>query len=671
MEVIFVDKLKMHSLNKVEDNISKIAELFPNVITETIKDGKVTHAIDFDVLRQELSDTIVEGPQERYQFTWPNKRISQLLANRPTNNTLRPVKNESENYENTRNLYIEGDNLEVLKVMQESYFGKVKMIYIDPPYNTGKDSFVYEDDFELSNFDFTVLSNQFDEDGNMLFDIRNNFENNGRFHTDWLNMIYPRLRLAKDLLCQDGVIFISIDDNEYVNLKKVCDEIFGSENFLDTFHIQVRYGNKSLNEKDDFQKLVEYVLIYAKSRKDFVPKKEEEDYDLGKFNFKISEHNKPDRQIVVNGRSVDVFLPGSYSITKVTEDDTKSMEFFKETWITGSIYSGTGHGLVYQQVVEPRSEIDGLNVLYKIHGLGEDGLGFRYMTGPKQEKSNYGKMYNKIPLSKLDGLKAGTYKRSKPIINYYDYSPDFGNIRHEGGIAFNSGKKPIKFLMNLINIANLQDDDIVLDFFSGSASTAHAVLQLNVVDNVKRRFIMVQLPESTDPRSEAFKGGFINICEIGKERIRRSAEQLKKELGLNQNVDLGFRVLKLDSSNMQNVYYNPVEFEQTLLKEFTENIKSDRTVEDLLFQVMLDLGVLLSSEIQEHFVSDMKVFNVAHGYLLACFDENITSEVISEIAKKQPYYAVFRDSGMKDDSVLTNFQQIFNKYSPTTIRKVL
>ena len=667
-----MEHLKMHSMNKVDENVSKIATLFPNCVTEA-KDnnGEITHKIDFDMLKQELSNTLVEGREERYQFTWPEKKQAVLTANTPINKTLRPCRKESINFDKTHNLYIEGDNLEVLKLLQETYLGKIKMIYIDPPYNTGKDTFVYDDDFSTSLTDFGEAAGQYDENGNILYDIRNNDQSNGRFHTDWCNMIYPRLKLAKDLLSDDGVIFISIDDNEYDNLQKITDEIFGSENRLETFHIQVRYDNKSLNEKDDFQKLIEYVLIYAKSRKDFEPKKPTTDYDLTKFNLNIKELKKPDKHFTIKGREVDVFLPDSYKIEVVPDEETNTMNYFKETWVTGSIYSGTGHGLVYQQVVEPRDKEDGLGVLYKIYGLGEDGLGYRYMTGPKQASSKFGKMYNKIPLNKLEGLKAGTYKKSTPIINFYNYSPDFGNIRHEGGIAFNGGKKPVKMLKNFLGLIK-SNDFICLDFFSGSASTAHAVMQLNSEDNGNRKFIMVQIPEPCDEKSEAAKDGFVNVCEVGKERIRRAGKKIKEEAGENgKNLDVGFRVLKCDSSNMEDVYYTPDHIDTNDL--FKNNIKSDRTGEDLLFQTMLDLGIMLSSKIETKKINGKEVFCVEGNYLMACFDDSVDEKTITEIAKEKPYYFVMRDpANSKDgDSLITNFEQIFTTYSPDTVRKVL
>ncbi len=438
------EKMKMASVDLTEKNIEKIGELFPNCITETKdKDGNLKKTINFNILKQMLSKDLVEG-DEAYEFTWVGKKAAMLEANKPIRKTLRPCPEESVNWDTTENMYIEGDNLEALKLLQESYLGKVKMIYIDPPYNTGKDSFLYPDNFEMDKNDYEDLIGVYDKEGNILF--RENNETNPRFHSDWCSMIYSRLMLSRNLLSDDGVIFISIDDNELENLKKICDQVFGADNRLETFVIQVRYANKSLNEKDDFQKLTEYCLIYAKSKKMFLPHKESVEYDLTKFNLDIKELKNPDKHIIVHGRAVDVFLPGSYSIEDVSDEQTSSMNFFKETWVTGSIYSGTGHGLVYQQVVEPRQNEDGYGVLYKIYGLGEDGLGFRYMTGPKQLSAKFGKMYNKIPLDKLDGLKQGTYKKSKPIINFYDYSADFGNIRHEGGVAFNGGKKPTKML---------------------------------------------------------------------------------------------------------------------------------------------------------------------------------------------------------------------------------
>lgn len=663
-----VDKLKMESVDMTQKNIERIRDLFPNVITE-IKDeeGKLKKGINFELLKQELNGEVIEG-EECYDFTWVGKKSAIVESNTPIRKTLRPCIEESKDWGETGNLYIEGDNLEVLKLLQESYLNLIKMIYIDPPYNTGKD-FIYRDSYIIGKDEYNEQINLYDEEDNRLFQ---NTETNGRFHSDWCSMIYPRLKLARNLLTDDGVIFISIDDNELDNMTKICNEIFGEDNHLETFHIQVRYGNKSLNEKDDFQKLIEYVLIYAKSRNSFIPKKEKEEYNLKKFNLDIKELKTPDKQEIINGRKVDIFLPGNYSITTVEDEATQRMLFFKETWITGSIYSGTGHGKVYQQVVEPRVVVDGLGVLYKIYGLGEDGLGYRYMTGPKQASANYGKMYSKIPLDKLEGLKAGTYMRSKPILNFYDYSPDFGNIRHEGGIAFNSGKKPVKMLKSLLNFANLKNDDVVLDFFSGSSSTAHAVMQLNAEEQAKIKFIMVQLPEACDEKSESNKYGFKTICDIGKQRIRNVGAKMHEEAGLlEQKVDIGFRVLKLDSSNMKDVYYSAIDYRQSMLLDLESNIKEDRSDLDLLYGVLLDWGLPLSLSHKIEQIEGVSVHTVDEGSLVACFAEKISEKIVLEIANQQPLRVVFRDSSFANSPDKINVEEIFKLYAPNTTVKVI
>lgn len=651
MENNEVKKLDMKSADIVSANIEKIGELFPNVV----KEGK----IDFNALKQELTNDVIDGKKEKYQLTWAGKKESVLEANKPINKTLRLNKEKSVDVENTKNVYIEGDNLEALKIMQESYLRKIKCIYIDPPYNTGKD-FIYRDNYSTSDSDELENSGQIDEYNNKLI---TNYTSDGRYHSTWLSMMNSRLRIARNLLTDDGVIFISIDDNEYFNLKSLCDEIFGEKNLLETFHIQVRYGNKSLNEKDDFQKLIEYTLIYAKNRSKFIPNKPKEEYDVTKFCLDIKELKEPDKVETINGRKVEIFLPNSYSIKKVSDEETKSFNYFKETWVTGSIYSGTGHGKVYQQVVENRDKEDGYGVLYKIYGLGEDGLGYRYMTGPKQATANKGKMYNKIPLDKLEQLKNGGYEKSKPIINFYDYSPDYGNIRHEGGIAFNSGKKPIKMLKQLFSMIK-GNDYTVLDFFSGSASTAHAVMSLNAEDCGTRKFIMVQIPESCEGNVDMEREGFKTICDLGEERIRRSAQKIKEET--NTEVDLGFRVYEIDSSNMKDVYYEPSKLNQTQLNMFESNIKEDRNSEDLLIQVMLDLGLTLDLRIEEREIMNNKVYFVAKNSLVACFDNQINIDILNSICEIKPLKVVFRESSFRNDSDKINAYERIKKLSPET-----
>lgn len=662
-----MDKLKMHTPNRADENFKKLAELFPNAVTETIdENGEVVRAIDKDVLTQEISVKVVDGKEERYQFTWPDKKKSVLLANAPISKTLRPCREESVDFDNTENLYIEGDNLEVLKLLQETYLGKIKMIYIDPPYNTGKDTFVYDDDFSMDTSIFSTLSGQYDEFGNMLFDMHENSESNGKFHTDWLNMIYPRLKLAKDLLADDGVIFISIDEKEIVNMVKLCDEVFGTSNHLENFHIQVRYTNKSLNEDNDFQPVMEYILIYAKNKNYFKPQKPSEPYDLSKFCFSFDELTEGET-IQIGGKTVTIFKNGEWKIQK---HDEGRVGLLKETWASGSIVkqSGTAAEFLSKYLID-RKSIDGLGVLYKIHNMGEDGLGYRYVTGPLKEDAIRGKFYTGVPLERLKEIEGGTSLKYRPIVNYYDYSGDFGNIRHEGGVAFNSGKKPIKMLQHLIYTCGVKDGDIVLDFFCGSASFAHAIADYCSKTNQNIHCISVQIPAAIDEKDDLAKLGIKNIVEVGKIRLRKIARNMSNSL--IHNIDIGFRVLKLDTSNMKDVYYRPEEVEQDLFDNYANNIKEDRTPEDLLFQVMLDLGILLSSKIEEITIAGCKVFNVAEGFLYACFDSNISDDVVTAIAKEQPYYAVFRDSGMESDSVLTNFDQTFASISPSTVRKVL
>ena len=660
-----MEKLHMQTQDGVAANIDKIAALFPNCITETRDaDGTLRRAIDFEVLQQELMPDLVSNAEQRYQFTWPDKSKATLLANAPINATLRPCREESVDFDNTHNLYIEGDNLDVLKCLKETYSGKVKMIYIDPPYNTGSD-FVYEDDFAETTAEYLANSGQFDEQGNRLF---TNTESNGRFHTDWLNMIYPRLKVAKDLLTEDGVIFISIDDNEYENMKKVCDEIYGEENYQATFHIQVRYGDKSLNEEKPFKPLIEYILVYSKNYREFTPNRPTEEYGLDSFVWDIEELTEGSR-FIINGQEVVLFKKGEWRVNK---HDKGTLQLLKETWISGSVYTNMSYGKVFQRVVEPRVQEDGLGCLYKVLGRGEDGLGYRYYTGPQKATASRGKMYSGVPLERVEEIRNGKGSiRYKPILCFNDYSADFGNIRHEGGIPFNSGKKPIKMLMELINIQ--QDKEcIVLDFFSGSASTAHAVIQQNLNDGGRRRFIMVQIPEVIESKTELGKLGYKNICEIGKERIRRAGRKIKENSPLTtQHLDTGFRVLKLDSTNMEDVYYAPQDLKQADLFNMVDNVKPDRTPEDLLFQVMLELGVPLDSKIAETTIGGKTVYNVAEGFLIACFDQGVTDTIITAIAKQQPQYATLRDSAYANDSTATNFEQIFKTYSPNTTIKTL
>ena len=640
-----MDKLKMHTPNKADENFKKLAEMFPNAVTETIdENGEVVRAIDKDVLMQEISCTVVDGKEERYQFTWPDKKKSVLLANAPINKTLRPCREESVDFDTTENLYIEGDNLEVLKLLQETYLGKIKMIYIDPPYNTGHD-FVYGDDFSQSTGEYLENSGQFDDDGNRMVQ---NTESNGRFHTDWLNMLYPRIKLSKSLLRDDGVIFISIDDNEIDNLKKICNEIFGEVNLVAEIPWQSR---ASIQNDTDFSVNHEYICVYAKNRR-------QENRRLKESNY--SEWHKKDSFVCKP-------LPLDKSKFDNPDNDPRGLwkaDPFDAPNVRPNLTYPVVNPNTGEEHLPPRgrhwrflpakfsSALEDNRIVWTNNGLGRPQLKVFY-----EEKKEFGSVDN----SWFSADRIGTSTNgTKELMKLFD------------GSAFFDTPKPVSLLSKLITLANVEEDDIILDFFSGSATTAHAVIQLNAEDDGNRRFIMVQLPEETGEKSEAYKAGYKNICEIGKERIRRAGKKIKEDSPLTtQNLDIGFRVLKCDTSNMKDVYYSPTDFDINLLDMMADNIKEDRTPEDLLFQVMLDLGVELSSKIEETVIAGKKVFDVADGFLIACFDKDVNDETIKAIAQKQPYYFVMRDSSLANDSVATNFEQIFATYSPDTVRKVL
>ena len=627
-----MDKMKMHTANKADENFKKLAALFPNAVTETIagydENGKaiIERAIDKDVLMQEISSKVVEENEERYQFTWPDKKKSVLLANAPINKTLRPCREESVDFDHTENLYIEGDNLEVLKLLQETYLGKIKMIYIDPPYNTGND-FVYEDDFAQSTEEYLDNSGQFDEEGNRLV---KNLDSNGRFHTDWLNMLYPRLKLAKDLLSDDGVIFISIDDNEQENLKKCCDEVFGSQNFVAQLVWERAFSPK--NDARFVSNSHDYVLMYAKIIDKFVigrlPRTEEAN----------ARYKNPDND-----------PRGPWMSSDISVKTYNSACDYPITTPSGRV------------IEPPAGRCWSLSKKAFLERLQDNRIWF----GP--EGNGVPRIKRFLSDLKYTGMAPTSIMFYKEVGHSQEGAQEVSKLL-DGG--FFNGPKPQRLIQRLITLANLKDDSIIVDFFSGSASTAHAVMQLNAENGGKRKFIMVQLPEKTDEKSEAYKAGYKNICEIGKERIRRAARKIAEE-NPEAKFDGGFRVLKCDSSNMKDVYYQSSEYEPSLFSSLEDNIKEDRTPEDLLFQVMLDLGVLLSSKIEETTIAGKKVFNVEDNYLIACFDDDVTEEVITEIAKQQPYYFVMRDSSMASDSVATNFEQIFATYSPSTERRVL
>ncbi|WP_277295435.1 site-specific DNA-methyltransferase [Streptococcus hyointestinalis] len=579
-------------------------------------------------------------------------------AGQATTKTLRPDLDESVDFDQSENVFITGDNLEALKILQESYLGAIDMIYIDPPYNTGKD-FVYKDNFHKTVAEQDEAEGNLDEEGNRLY---KNEKTNPRYHSDWLNMMYPRLVLARNLLKDSGVIFISIDDNEQANLKAICDEIFGEENLLSTHHIKVRYGEKNLNEKKDFQEILEYIYIYAKDASKFVANRPKEEYTFEKFNLEIEELKEADEIFYYKDRKVEVFKNGSYLIEK----KQGNIDLFKETWISGSIYSGTGHGLTYQKIVEPRIEIDGVGAIYKIYGLGEDGLGYRYMSNPIKEGANRGKMFTKLPLEKREAFLNGSLEKTRPIINFYDFAADFGNIRHEGGIPFNAGKKPVKMLSQLINYKS-ENDIIVLDFFAGSSSTAHAVLKMNAQDGGNRKFIMCTLDEKAEGNKE-----YKTIDQISRERIRRAADKIRKEQpDKAKDLDLGFRAFRVDESNFRDVSVTPSEMVQGNLLESVDNIREDATALDLLFQVMLAWGSRLSLKISEQKLEDNTIYSVDEGSLIACFDDRITEETIRALAQQKPQRAVFKDTSFTHSADKINLTQIFKEVSPETQVKVV
>lgn len=661
-EIECSDKLRMQTANKADENFRKLAAMFPNAVTETIdENGEAVRAIDKDVLMQEIACTVVDGNEERYQFTWPDKKKSVLLANAPINKTLRPCREESVDFDTTENLYIEGDNLEVLKLLQETYLGKIKMIYIDPPYNTGND-FVYEDDFAQSTDEYLANSGQYDEDGNRMVQ---NTESNGRFHTDWLNMIYPRLKLAKDLLSDDGVIFISIDDNESSNIKKICDEIFGVSNYINQIAWVSNITGRQISGTGA-AKTWESVFVYCKNAQSFYSLTVDITFAKEKMPDSYKGFNKDIRK---DGYGPFAIGDTLYNHNRKFNEETRPNLVFSifynpdtEEIITGNI------GEVKEGFIEllPHKNGDGI---HKYHA-------WRW-SKPKIAKESYNLIV--LPTSN-GGYEIYTRIRDFNTTLLKDIVTNISNGDSEVQKLF-GGKKYFEYpkSVDLIStfISSISDKSaIILDFFSGSATTAHAVMKLNAEDGGHRKFIMVQLPEKTGEKSEAYKAGYKTICEIGKERIRRAGKKIKEDSPLTtRDLDIGFRVLKCDTSNMKEVYYNPAEYEASLFSRLEDNIKEDRTPEDLLFQVMLDLGILLSSKIQ---VRSEKVgmrsysyFDVEDGYLIACFDKNIDEEVITAIAKQKPYYFVMRDSSMANDSVATNFDQIFATYSPDTVRKVL
>ena len=633
----------MQTINKTDENFKKLASMFPNAVTETIdENGELVRAIDKDVLMQEISCKVVDGNEERYQFTWPDKKKSVILANAPINKTLRPIINNETSpsgedsqgnpycssgsvcFDTTENLYIEGDNLEVLKLLQEAYLDKINLIYIDPPYNTGKD-FVYNDDYSQNVNEYLANSGQYNSNGNRLV---TNTESNGRFHTDWLNMIFPRLRIAKDLLADDGIIIVSIGDKELRNLMAVMDEIYGSNNQVGCFVWKSRAKPTNAgNSRFRPQKVAEYVLVYSKGNP------ETQMYNV----IPAKERTYPHED-----------KHGKFRTTTILTSNRGT--FRRETMRFES------HGYTPNEDFRWKAGKEIIDQLYDTDHMyiNEDGT-------PMEKKYVYEETDPLYPIyTFIDSDLSGTAENGKSELgNLVGKQHGFDTV------------KPVQLIKYLLQTF-AGKDDIILDFFSGSATTAQAVMEQNAEDGGRRKYILVQVAEVCNHNGEAYRAGFQNICDIGKKRIIKAGDKIKKASPLTTtDLDIGFRVLKCDSSNMKDVYYTPDNYHPSLFEELEDNIKEDRTPEDLLFQVMIDLGVLLSSRIKETRIAGKKIFDVENGYLMACFDRDVTDEVIIEVAKKKPYYFVMRDNSMANDSVATNFEQIFKAYSPNTIRKVL
>mgnify|MGYP000901091542 CR=1 FL=1 len=658
-----MDKMKMQTQDLAEEKYKKLAELFPDAVTETIdEDGNVVRAIDKDVLMQDINTSVVDDGQERYQFTWPDKKKSVVMANAPIAKTLRLDRAKSVGKDGTQgcidseNIYIEGDNLDALKLLQETYLGKVDVIYIDPPYNTGN-NLIYKNDYYQNMHDYFENSGQFDEDGNKLVP---NPTSNGRRHTDWLNMMYVRLKVAKDLLTMNGIICLTIDDFEIANITKMMDEIFGEANHLGT--VIIKNNPQGRSSVTGFQISHEYALFYSRSNESQIgrlPRNEEqlarynENDSVGPFewrNFRAqysTESPKMVYPIYVKKDSSDFRIPRlRWNEAKRTYD---VLEEPLENEIVSLPVDGDGRMRTWKWSIETvnltkekemgvRKDRGGVPTVYFKGRMKDDGM-LPYTVWDKPEYS-----------SSTFGANVVAELMGKGIFSY---------------------PKSIYAVIDCLKVGGSKKDSVIMDFFSGSATTADATMQLNL-DGGNRKYILVQFPESIEDNSEACKAGYETICDIGEERIRRSGRKIKDESPLiTKDFDIGFRVFKVDTTNMEDIYYKPADFRQEQIDMFAENIKPDRTQEDLLFQVMLDLGILLSSDIKETTIAGKKVFSVADGYLIACFDSDVTDETVTEIAKQHPFYAVFRDSGMANDSVMTNFDQIFETYSPKTQRKVL
>lgn len=654
---MLMDKLKMQSFDVIGSNIQKIAQLFPNCVTEHLgKDGKTELGIDFEKLQAELSNDIIAEGAERYQFTWPDKRAAVRLANAPTTMTLRPCKEESLNFDNTQNVYIEGDNLEVLKILQETYLKKIDVIYIDPPYNTGK-NLIYKNDFSIGCDDYLYNSGQYDIEGNRLV---LNSESNGRFHTDWLNMIYTRLKVAKNLLSDKGIIVVTIDDYEIETITMLMNEIFGEANHLATIVIKNNPSGRSTVSGASISH--EYALFYGANEQVKLGRLPRNDKQIARYK---------ERDEVGPFEWVNFRKHGGY------KEDAPTM--FYPIYIKSD---GSSFRIPKMKWNNDSNEYDVLDDIksdeFLSYPIDENGRSRRWKWSLERALKESNDMCIRLDRDKKPAVYIKSRMKEEGMLPLTVWDDKLYSSTEYGtnylisllGKRYFDYPKSIYAVIDCLRVADCSDNSLVLDFFSGSATTAHAVMKLNEEDGGNRKFIMVQLPEKTDESSEAYKDGYKNICEIGKERIRRAGKKVKEEAGLQaQNLDTGFRVLKLDSSNMEDVYYTPEEF--TLDSLFSENLKADRSNEDLLFQVMLDLGIELSAKIESKQIAGKMVYYVDDNYLVACFDRDANESTITAIAKEQPIYFVMRDASAANDNVIDNFEQIFRHYSPDTNCRII
>lgn len=641
-----MDKLKMHSPDLSQENIAKIRELFPGCVTEARDDktGKLRLAVDFDQLKQELSDHIVEGPQERYRLDWPGKREALAMANAPIAKVLRPCREESVSFEDTQNLFVEGDNLDALKILQESYLGKIKFIYIDPPYNTGND-FIYKDDFSVGHIDYLHQSGQLSEQGALLVA---NTSSNGRFHSDWLSMMYARIKLARNLLHENGLMFLSIDDNEVSNLIKICDEVFGDGNFVGSMSWLKKRKGSFLSKR--LVSMTEWLLVYGKSPNNRL--------------FGGTADDSESQPLIKRTNSVGIL---TFPPKKV------------ETKLADGVYNAGVYG-------DGSSSVELLGSIRVANGIIEDSFSLK---GPFIWGQNYldaqieggARLVVNTASFQVRAFKApdpDAHKGLSTFINGLElgatnedgYEQLRDLLQSEGVMSY---PKPVNYVKYLMGATTRWDkNSIVLDFFAGSSTTAHAAMELNAEDGGRRRFIMVQLAEACSPETGAFKAGYASIAEVSKERIRRAGSRIRKgKCHPNWNLDVGFRVLKIDTSNMKDVYYRPDQLSQADLFESVDNVKPDRTAEDLLFQVLVDWGVDLTLPIRRETLQGKTVFFVDDNALVACFDQGISEELVKELAKVEPLRVVFRDNGFASDALKINVEQIFRQLSPSTELKTL